>query len=353
MEESRTITYDKKQRCTDQCGGVMYNWLRVSTTETRWFPITIVWEDTGETRNRVESAWTYTGKKHYDDAEVAWYEEQERTVTWEKEQRCTNCPAGTQNKWIAVSEEETRWVLEVAKTWEDTGETRNTVEGEWSDTGRTQTDPVTDEDEKEQTRTVTWDKEQRCTNCPAGTANKWVSASRVDTRWVPYTPPPPPPPVVTHSWTHVRYEGCGPTRDKVEACSNGHARHTRTVDAPEPYRWRTVNDGSPTTTYTAWSNLGEPYLSGSSCKQVQIRQSTTVQRRKQVNHCNDGVERPADPVRTTTYQRQVITVSETWGDWSYTGGTDYDDIEDVVYYQQERFSSPCNRRETRWVTTRP
>ena len=42
----------------------------------------------------------------------------------------------------------------------------------------------------------------------------------------------------------------------------------------------------------------------------------------------------------------------TWGSWSYTGGTDYDDIEDVIYYEQERFSSPCNRRETRWVYAR-
>ena len=177
------------------------------------------------------------------------------------------------------------------------------------------------------------------------------------------------------TWTHVRYSGCGPDRRKLETRDqpwekkeecvlNGVVQDTRWVyhtteteyrwlDSPEPYRWRTVNDGSPTTTYTAWTNLGEPYLSGSSCKQVQIRQSTTVQRRKQVNHCNDGFERPADPVKTTTYQRQVITVTETWGNWSYTGGTDYDDIEDIVYYEQERYSYPCNRRDTRWVTTRP
>ena len=177
------------------------------------------------------------------------------------------------------------------------------------------------------------------------------------------------------TWTHVRYSGCGPDRRKLETRDqpwekkeecvlNGVVQDTRWVyhtteteyrwlDSPEPYRWRTVNDGSPTTTYTAWTNLGEPYPSGSSCKQVQIRQSTTVQRRKQVNHCNDGVEKPADPVKTTTYQRQVITVTETWGNWSYTGGTDYDDIEDIVYYEQERYSYPCNRRDTRWVTTRP
>ena len=401
-----------------------------------------------------------------------------------------------------------------ARVYEDTGEMRNEVTGDWTDTGRIQQDPVDDSWEKEQRRTVTWEKEQRCTNCAAGAPNKWVSASRTDTQWVPYTPPPPTPtgitatsthnsvtvswgaaqgatgyilqlgeleedeeigyanytttgltrtvsnlksrtryyyrvksvnaggesspsvaaslltkaPPVTHRWTWVspaEYTGCGPTRKRRQECSNGHARHTRLVsaseplvwsdwsdtgvtrnsdtgswrdddntrgcgpnrekrqrrtisrekeqestnqcggrktqwvsttsrtetrwvDAPEPYMWRTVNDGTPTTSYTAWSNLGEPYPSGSSCKQVQIRQSTTEQRRKQVNHCNDGVERPADPVRTTRNYRRVVTVTETWGDWTDTGRTREDPITFIVEYEQERFSSPCNRRQTRW-----
>ncbi len=87
--------------------------------------------------------------------------------------------------WSAVAS-----LVTPLKIWEDTGETRNEVIGDWMDTGRTQQDPVDDTWEKEQTRTVTWEKEQRCTNCAAGTPNKWVNASRTDIQWVPYTPKP-------------------------------------------------------------------------------------------------------------------------------------------------------------------
>ena len=441
-EESRTITYDKKQRCTDQCGGVIYNWLRVSTTETRWVPdtpedpptepptnirvttkthssVTIAW-------NAVPSATGYTvelgippsagGLGHTSTDTMGTSTTISnltplRTYEYRVQARNDGGP-GPWSNWATVVTKGQRPPKPTSDQWNfryssnklqakvislptvtpvitkveltmETGQppNLNTVTKNIGTSLDTWVDVLT----SSQTgwTTGTWIAQIRFRNSVDYGPYSDVKSDTVPT---PPTTTPDPDPCTWRSttetrkgtpttWTHVRYSGCGPDRRKLETRDqpwekkeecvlNGVVQDTRWVyhtteteyrwlDSPEPYRWRTVNDGSPTTTYTAWSNLGEPYLSGSSCKQEQIRQSTTVQRRKQVNHCNDGVERPADPVRTTTYQRQVITVSETWGDWSYTGGTDYDDIEDVVYYQQERFSSPCNRRETRWVTTRP
>ncbi len=54
------------------------------------------------------------------------------------------------------------------------------------------------------------------------------------------TPPPKPtpkPPPVTHVWSHSSYTGCGPGRKEIQACSNGHSRHTRTVSASDPLIW--------------------------------------------------------------------------------------------------------------------
>ncbi len=54
------------------------------------------------------------------------------------------------------------------------------------------------------------------------------------------TPPPKPtpkPPPVTHVWSHSSYTGCGPNRKEIQACSNGHSRHTRTVSASDPLIW--------------------------------------------------------------------------------------------------------------------
>ena len=63
----------------------------------------------------------------------------------------------TEYQWLAIPEPL------VWTDWEDVvpSETRNRVEGDWEDTGRVQTDPVIDVDEKEQTRTITYDKRQR------------------------------------------------------------------------------------------------------------------------------------------------------------------------------------------------
>ena len=116
--------------------------------------------------------------------------------------------------------------------WVPTGRTRNRTEGNWEDTGRTQTDPVEDFDEKEQRRLVTYEQEEELRPNPDNEPNRWVLIREFKYRWVRIQDPPPPP-VVTHRWRFDEYTGCGPTRKKIEVCSNGHARHTRR-SAPPP-----------------------------------------------------------------------------------------------------------------------
>lgn len=368
-KQTRILRWEKKQKRTSHCNSTQYRWDRKTRTDTRWEPVSLPplapqlppiptptpsawedcdpleyrgcgptrekkqcrvndgvteyqwvvapeelvwteWADTGDTRNSDTGAWSDDGSTRGCGPDKE--KRQSRTISREKEQESTHQCGGSKTQWVSTTAvTQTQWVSApeqlIWTLWTDTGETRNSGTGSWTDDGRTR--GCGPNREKRQRRTISREKKQRSTNQCGGSKTKWVpTTSRTEYQW---------------------------------------------VSDSEPYVWRTVNDGSPTTTYTAWSNLGEPYLSGSSCKQVQIRQSTTVQRRKQVNHCNDGVERSADPVRTTRNYRQVITVTETWGNWSYTGATHYDDIEDVMYCEQERFSSPCNRRQTQWVTTRP
>ncbi len=143
------------------------------------------WEDTGETRNRVEGAWKDTGNTRENQVLLIFEKEQTRTITWEKERRCANCAAGAPTKWVNASRTETWWVPVVWGPWEDTGDRRNEVTGDWTYTGRTQTDPVDDVFEKEQSRTTTWEKKQsRTSDVGNHTQTQWVQASRIEIRWV-------------------------------------------------------------------------------------------------------------------------------------------------------------------------
>ena len=66
-----------------------------------------------------------------------------------------------------------------------------------------------------------------------------------------------------------------------------------------------------------------------------------------MNHC--GGYRPADPVVIVKTEYRRVTVSETWSIWTDTCRTREHPIELIVEKEQERFSSPCNRTQTRWV----
>ena len=91
--------------------------------------------------------------------------------------------------------------------WEDTDQTRNRNEGDWTDTDPLETMGEPPDVEKKQTRTITWEQEQTRTSETCGTIEpQWIPVSEVETRWVPMTPPPPViPPKPTNDQWNFRY----------------------------------------------------------------------------------------------------------------------------------------------------
>ena len=152
----------------------------VSTPEEA---IWTAWADTDETRNEDIGDWTNTGRTRENPVTIIVENEQTRTITWEKEQERTNQCDQSETQWVPASRTETQWVADC--TWVDVSppETRNRIEGAWTDTGRTRENPVTLVVEKEQTRTITWEKKQQCTS-DGTTHYQWADASRTETRWV-------------------------------------------------------------------------------------------------------------------------------------------------------------------------
>ena len=78
--------------------------------------------------------------------------------------------------------------------WVPTERTRNRTETDWVDTGRTQTDPVEDFDEKEQRRLVTYEQEEELRPNPYNEPNRWVLIREFEYQWVRIQDPP------THRW---------------------------------------------------------------------------------------------------------------------------------------------------------
>ena len=362
-KQSQTTTFESGQERTSECGNTETRWERKSSVQTRWIdypetgatpPPPSTWVDTGQTRNRVEGPWSDTDRTQQDPVDDSWEKEQTRTVTWEKEQ-IDSTGNVTEPQWVPDSEVETQWIPLTPppppppSTWVDTGQTRDRVEGSWMDTGNERENQVLLIMEKEQTRTVTWEKEQ-IDSTGNVTEPQWVSVSEVETRWIPVTVPPP----VTHSYRDITpavYSGCGPDRTRKQECIRLGHEDTNWRAAAEPLEWDPwTNVGSPVIVYGSWTNVGSPQLISGTCKQRKERSWTRTQRQQSQNQCGGA---RSQTVTTRGTEFNFDTVSETWGLWSYTGGTDYDDIEDIIYYEQERFSSPCNRRQTQWVTTRP
>ena len=113
-------------------------------------------------------------------------------ATRDKEQmrRIDRRPHG-EYRWTADPEDE------VWSAWEDTDQTRNRNEGDWTDTDPLETMGEPPDVQKKQTRTITWEQEQTRTSETCDTIEpQWLEASETETRWFPVTPPPPPPPPV-------------------------------------------------------------------------------------------------------------------------------------------------------------
>ena len=280
-------------------------------------PITSTWVDTGRTRNRVEGIWRDTGNQRENQILLIMEKEQTRTVTWEKEQ-IDSTGNVTEPQWIPASEVETQWIPvpppPPPSIWVDTGRTRNRVEGIWRDTGNQRENQILLIMEKEQTRTVTWEKEQ-IDSTGNVTEPQWVSTSRTETQWVPVTPPP-----ITHVWTFVSNEGCGPTRKRVEECTNGHTRHTRKEDASEPLVWTAFADVSPAVTRNRvegqWRDTGNQRENQILLIFEKEQNLTITWQKKQMstNQCDDVEYDWADASSTQTRWRIIPEECGSWRD---------------------------------------
>ena len=303
------------------------------------------WVDADETRNRVEGAWADTGNMRENQVLLILEKEQTRTINWEKKQtrihswqkkqECVSQDStetrwvdasSTQTQWPAQSRTETRWV---ACEWEDVSppETRNRVEGDWTDTGNQRENQTLLIYEKEQTRTITWEKKQQCTG-GGDTSYQWVNASDTETQWVVI-------PEECGSWTDTGQtrvssygtysrtgstRGSGSNRECEESRTNQREKEQEcTTNAPYNNR-RTQWISTTSTTQTRWVSCPDPWGEW-----------------------------------TDTGSRRV----KSYGGWSDTGQRHYDDIEDRYYKEQERTltwekqqkrtSQSGNSSQTRWV----
>ena len=288
-------------------------------------PETCTWQDVSppEIRNRVEGAWTDTGRTQQDPVDDSWEKEQEQTITWEKKQECTS-GGTTHYRWVSESRTETRWVPDC--TWVDVSppEIRNRAEGSWSNTDETRWVATERIFERKQTRVVTWEKEQECTSGDA-THYRWVSESRTETRWVPDC-----------TWVDV-----------------------------SPPEIRTRAEGS-------WSNTDETWWVAT--ERIFERKQTRVVTWEKKQECTSDDTTHHQWVRTSTTQTQWVEIIEVCGSWSDTGRTRVDrygswsrtgrirnsganrecEEERTVYREKEQsctINPPYNNTQYRWVST--
>ncbi len=344
--------------------------------------------------NEVWGAWQDTSASHRNEEPGDWinrggpsgfynvsFQSQQRTVAYEKQQRRTSACGNTEERWIAASRRESRTKLAGRTLFRP----RTPIDSQWEvrrmnnqiQVKVTSLPPVYDAIIEIRTRLESGSGSDSVTVIKAigTTLNSWVTVlSSSDDRWsegewtakirfendeknsnysatkpvtAPAVPTTPPPPVRWVDTNPLQIRGCGPTREKQQVNANN-TSETRWVAAPEDLVWGELeNDGEATEVTTAWEDQGSPSLFGGVCKQLQRRTATTTQNKRERNQC--GGYRPAEPVviERTDYQR--VTIAETWGNWRDTGNTREHPVELIIEKEQERFSSPCNRRETRWV----
>ena len=201
-------------------------------------------------------------------------------------------------------------------------------------------------------RTGSWAAHIRFENSAGNSPYSASKSVTVPTPTPPPTPKPPPvtPPPVTHSYRDITpavYSGCGPNRTRKQECVRLGHEDTNWRNASEPYVWDNwKDDGQLVTSYGPWSNVGSPQPISGVCKQKKKRTVTETQRQSRQNHCGG---REFRNVTGTRIEFGYDTVSETWGSWRDTGNMRENQILLIMEKEQERFSSPCNRRQTRWV----
>ena len=284
-------------------------WVDASRTETQWVP-EIIWEDVVPpvTRNRAEGSWSNTDETRWVATERIFERKQTRVVTWEKKQECTSHDT-THYQWVRTSTTQTRWVeiIEVCRSWSDTGRTRVDRYGSWSRTRRTRGSGANKECEER--RTVYREKQQSCTtNAPYNnTQYRWVSTSSTTaTQWVDC-----PEPVVNP---------CGP--------------------------WSKTGTTRNRTAGT-WADTGSTQGCG---PDRQKRQSRTMTRQAQEQRtCLNGATETRWVNKSSTENRWTSAPEALrWTEWTDTGRTREHPVELIVEKEQQR-TSHCGGTETQWV----
>ena len=395
-------TWIAQIRFRNSVGYGPYSDVKSDTVPTRE---TCIWQDVSpsETRNRVEGEWTDTGRTRENPVTLIVEKEQTRTITWEKKQQCTSDSA-THYQWVPDSRTETRWVEYVPCTWVDVDppETQNIVEGQWMDTGNQRENQVLLIIEKEQTRTITWEKKQQCTSDSA-THYQWVSdfqngdsvgteirlatwedvdppetQNRVEGQWMDTGRTQQDP--VDDSWEKEQQRTI--TWEKKQQCTSDSATHYQWVNASRtetrwvpdtPCEW--VDVSPPEIRNRAegsWSDTDETRWVAT--ERIFERKQTRVVTWEKKQECTSHDTTHYQWVRTSTTQTQwveIIEVCRSWSDtgrtrvdrygsWSRTGrtrnsGANRECQERRTVYREKQQSCttnpPYNNTQYRWVST--
>ena len=240
-------------------------------------------------------------------------------------------------------------------TWEDVSppETRNRVEGDWTDTGQTRENPVTLIVEKEQTRTVTWEKKQQCTSGDT-THYQWVSTSTTETRWESC---PADTDWVDAGQTRVASYGAWQRTTQTRGSGqNRECKETRTVESEK--KQTRIRDCDPqaqwvsttSTTETRWVSCPVPPCTWVDVSPAEYQGCGPDREKKQECTSHGSTETRWVPAPTTlvwTAFRDVspaVTRNRSEGTWTNTGRTREDDI-NLVYEEEQTLTTTWEKKQ--------
>ena len=272
----------------------------------------------------------------------AWFDTGEtRGCRSTKEKHQTRLNNGvTEYQWLSDPEPLT-W-----SDYSDTGITRNTSYGIWTNTNEYRGSGASRE--RKQTRTVSWEKERTRTSQCNDSQSRWVAASSTETRWVDAPEPVAAPPKPTSSQWDVRYSN---NKIQVKATSlptvNPAVSEVRAyLEAGQPPNLTTVTEAIGTTLnswVTVLSSSDTQWQTGNWA--AHIRFENSIGNSAYSDGKSATVPAPVSPPRP-----RPTPEPETWGPWMDTGVREEDDtvVPRIIWKQQRRTSNRGNT-ETRWV----
>lgn len=191
----------------------------------------------------------------------------------------------------------------VWSSWADTGKTRGTKFGQWQDTGHTKGSGL--DRQKKQSRTKSFEKEQRSTNQCKGEKFQYQPVSITQTRWLSDPKKTPPTP-----WT---------------------------------------NTGIERKYYTVWSDTGKTTGCGPSRKKEQSREF--VRETQQRRYDENGKEELRTKVTKSPGGTRWVSSPESlrWSSWSDTGRRKEHEYETGVMIKEQKRTSQCGDVQYQWT----